>query len=92
MIKNPSANAGDVGSIPKSRIHPGEGNGNPLQYPWCRIAWAVEPDGLESMVLQGVRLDLATKQQISQSLVSHTRISESEVCKMDYLLPQLKMT
>ena len=58
----------------------------------CRIPWAVEPDGRESMVLQGVRLDLATKQQISQSLVSHNRISESEVCKMDYLLPHLKMT
>ena len=26
------------------------------------IPWAVEPDGLESMVLQGVRLDLAAKQ------------------------------
>ena len=58
----------------------------------CRIPWEVEPDGRESMVLQAVRLDLATKQQISQSLVSHNRISESEVCKMDYLLPHLKMT
>ena len=58
-----------------------------------RIPWAVEPDGLESTVLQGVRLDLATKQQqTSQALVSHNRISESEVCKMDYLLPHLKMT
>ena len=46
-----------------------------------RIPWAVEPDGLESMVLQGVRLDLATKQQTSQSLGSHNRISESEVVK-----------
>ena len=32
VIKNPSANAGDEGSIPGSRRFPGEGNGNPLQY------------------------------------------------------------
>ena len=35
MIKNPSANAGNlrnVDSIPGSRRFPGEGNGNPLQY------------------------------------------------------------
>ena len=31
MIKNPPANAGDVGSIPGSGKSPGEGNGNPLQ-------------------------------------------------------------
>ena len=35
MIKNLLANAGvvkDMGSIPRSRKSPGEGNGNPLQY------------------------------------------------------------
>ena len=32
MVKNPLANAGDVGSIPGSRRSPGEGNGNPLHY------------------------------------------------------------
>ena len=35
MVKNPPANAadvGDAGSIPGSRRSPGEGNGNPLQY------------------------------------------------------------
>ena len=31
-IKNPPANAGDVGLIPGLGISPGEGNGNPLQY------------------------------------------------------------
>ena len=31
-VKNPPANAGDVGSIPGSGRFPGEGNGNPLQY------------------------------------------------------------
>ena len=34
VIKNPPANAGDVGSIPGLRRSPGEGSGNPspLQY------------------------------------------------------------
>ena len=32
VVKNPPANAGDVGSIPGSERSPGEGNGNPLQY------------------------------------------------------------
>ena len=37
VVKNPPANAGDIrdaGSIPGSGRSPGEGNGNPLQYPW----------------------------------------------------------
>ena len=33
MVKSPSASAGDMGSIPGSGRSPGEGNGNPLQYP-----------------------------------------------------------
>ena len=32
VVKNPPANAGDVGSIPESGRSPGEGNGNTLQY------------------------------------------------------------
>ena len=32
VVKNPSANTGDTGSIPGLRRPPGEGNGNPLQY------------------------------------------------------------
>ena len=31
MVKNPPANAGDMGSIPGSGRFPGEGNGSPLQ-------------------------------------------------------------
>ena len=33
MVKNPPANAEDVGSIPESG-RPGEGNGSLLQYSW----------------------------------------------------------
>ena len=44
MVKNPPANAGDVGLIPELGRSPGEGNGNPLQdsclgNPMDRGAW-----------------------------------------------------
>ena len=44
MVKNPPANAGDLGSIPGSGRSTGEGSGNPLQYsylgnPMDRGAW-----------------------------------------------------
>ena len=32
LIKNPPANAGDLGSIPGLGSSPGGGNGNPFQY------------------------------------------------------------
>ena len=32
MVKNPSANAGDMGLIPALGRSPGGGHGNPLQY------------------------------------------------------------
>ena len=32
-VKASACNAGDLGSIPGSGRSPGEGNGNPLQYP-----------------------------------------------------------
>ena len=44
MVKNPPANAGDVGLIPVLGRSPGVGHGNPLQYaclenPMDRGAW-----------------------------------------------------
>ena len=52
VVKNPSANAGDLGSIPGSGRSPGEGNGNPLQYsclgnPMDRGAWWAAVHGVE---------------------------------------------
>ena len=43
-VKATAYNAGDPGSIPGSGRSSGEGNGNPLQYPWLenpmdRGAW-----------------------------------------------------
>ena len=51
VVKNPLANAGDVGSIVGSRRSPGEGNGKPLQYsclenPMDRGAWQVTVHGV----------------------------------------------
>ena len=52
VVKNPSANAGDTGSIPGLGRSPGEGNGNPLQYsclgnPMNRGAWQDTIQGVE---------------------------------------------
>ena len=51
VVKNPPANAGDVGSISGSGRLPGEGNGNPLQYsslenPMDRGAWQATAHGV----------------------------------------------
>ena len=50
-LKNPPANAGDVGSIPGSGRSPGEGRGNPLQdsclgNPMDRGAWRATVHGV----------------------------------------------
>ena len=63
VVKNPPASAGDASLIPGSGRHPGEGNGNPLQYsclekPMDRSLLGYSPWGL-----QRVGHDLATNQQ-----------------------------
>ena len=50
-VKNPPANAGDVGLIPGSGRSPGEGDGNPLQNsclgnPMDRGAWLATDHGV----------------------------------------------
>ena len=46
MVKNPSANPGDVGLIPGLGRSPGEENGNPLQYSRLGNPMTEEPGGL----------------------------------------------
>ena len=51
VVKNPPANAGDVGLIPGSGRSPGEGNGNPFQYsclenPTDRRVWSAIVHGV----------------------------------------------
>ena len=51
VVKNLTANAGDVDLIPESGRYPGGGNGNPLQYsclqnPMDRGAWRATVQGI----------------------------------------------
>ena len=51
VVKNPPVSARDVGLIPGSGRSPGEGNGNPLQYPCLgnsvdRGAWQATVHGV----------------------------------------------
>ena len=51
VVKNPPANAGDMGSIPTSGRAPVEENGSPLQYPCLensmdREAWQASVHGV----------------------------------------------
>ena len=62
-IKNPPANTGEIGSIPGSGRSHGEGSGNPVQDSCLGNARDRRPGELQSMGLQRVRHDLATKQQ-----------------------------
>ena len=54
VVKNPPANAGDVGSIPGSERSAGGGHGNPLLYshleiPMDRGAWRVIIHGVKEL-------------------------------------------
>ena len=48
-VKEATCNAGNLGSVPWLGTHPGEGNGNPLQYSCLENPWTEEPGGLQSM-------------------------------------------
>ena len=63
MLKNLSANLGNVGSIPGSERYTGEGNGSPLQYSCLENPMHREPGRLQSMRLQRVGHDLTAKHQ-----------------------------
>ena len=52
VVENLPANSGDMGLIPGLERSPGEGNGNPLQYPWLGNPM---DRGLPSMGLQRVQ-------------------------------------
>ena len=65
VVKNPPANAGDVGSVPGLGRSPGEGNGNPLQYsclgnPMDKGAWRATVHGVtkESDILNYTAVDI----------------------------------
>ena len=70
MVNMPPANAGDMGSIPRSGISPGGGNGDPFQYfclgnPKDKEAWQAPVHGVGR---EGQ--DLATKQSGSDCVAN----------------------
>ena len=73
VVKNPPANAGDMGSIPGLGSSPGKGNGNPLQYSCLENAmdkgdwWGYSPWGGKRF-----RHDLETKQHNKHSTTLKT--------------------
>ena len=67
VIKNPPANAGDVGLIPGLGRWPGQGNGNPLECYCLGNLITGDPGGLQSMGSQRVGHNLANEQQVQQS-------------------------
>ena len=76
--KESACNAGDLGSIPGSGTFPGEGNGNPLQYPylensmgkgtwWARVYGIAESDTTKLLTLSQTFHFLNNPIQYSQS-------------------------
>ena len=63
VIRSLPANAGNMGSIPGSGRSLGEKMATYSSILAWEIPWTDEPGGLQSMRLQRVRHDLATKQQ-----------------------------
>ena len=57
VVKDPPANAGDIGLIPRLGRSPGGGNGNPLQYSCLGNSMAEDPGRLQSTGLQRVGHD-----------------------------------
>ena len=67
VVKNPPANSGDTGSIPRLGRSPVEGNGNPLQYsclgnPMGRGVWQATGHGV-ARSLNNNNKNRETKQQ-----------------------------
>ena len=61
VVRDPPANAGDMGLIPGSGRSPGEGNGNLLQYFCWEIPSTEETGKLQSVPSQRAGHDLMTK-------------------------------
>jgi len=66
VVKNPPANAGDMGLLPESGRSLEEEIATYSSILAWGISWTVEPGGLQSMGSKRVRHDLATKQNNKQ--------------------------
>ena len=79
LVKNPPANAGDVGSIPGLGRSPGEGNGNSLQYSCLgnhidRGAWWV--------TIHGVTKESDTTDQLNNNYLFCRLLQDFKAMKM----------
>ena len=90
VVKNPPANAGDTGSVPRLGRYPGEGNGNLLQYPCQEIPWTEEPGGLQSMGLQFLQQGFVSKeqQQVELNMSKDACMGNNFICRfiINYLI------
>ena len=77
MVKNLSANAGDMGLIPGLGRSHGKGNGNPLQYSAWEIPQTEEPGGLHSHGVARVRHDLVTRQQLCFTFIDFFSLNKN---------------
>ena len=59
VVKNPVANAEDVGSVPGSGRFPGEGNGANFSTLAWESPWTEEPGGLQTMGSQKSQMRLS---------------------------------
>ena len=81
LVKNLSANAGDLGSIPDLGRSPGEGNGYPFQYSCLENSWQATVHG----VAERVGHDSATNTNI-HIYVLKPRNRKNRQSKIDLLL------
>ena len=90
MVKNPSANAGDVrgvGLIPGSGRSPGGGHGNPLQY-FClensmdRGAWRATVHGVTKSQTQQKGLGVHTKARPGEEEQPSPPKAKDEMCSI----------
>ena len=87
MVKNLSANAGDVGLIPRWRRSPGRGYGNPLQYsclenPMYRGAWQATIHRVSKTQTQ--LRQLSTHQQRNKIIYMPTKHVSKATLKLNF--------
>ena len=88
VVKNPPANAGDLGSIPEPGRSPGEGNGWHSSILAWEIPWKEDPDGLQSIGSQRGRHNWATEHTHTHTCLIFFRNTLS--LKLHYLYDKLK--
>ena len=88
MVKNLPANAAGTGLIPDLERSPGEEMATHSSILAWEIPWAEEPNGLQSMGLQRVRHDLATK---TIAILQFTLMANARIRIPFYFCPLLSL-